>query len=75
MVAGSSPDEVYFFQLTYSFQPHYVPGVDSDILCPCKGVIRKTIGATQFVESQPVKRRLGGWCEMAASQEVSQLRV
>jgi hypothetical protein len=34
--------------------------------------------ATKFnsVESQPVKRRLGGWCEMAASQGVScQLRV
>jgi hypothetical protein len=24
------------------------------------------IGATQLVESQPVKRRLGGWCETAA---------
>jgi hypothetical protein len=28
-VAGSGPSEVYFFQLTYSFQPHYDPGVDS----------------------------------------------
>jgi hypothetical protein len=36
-----------------------------------KGVIRKTIWATQSVESQPVKRRLGGWCEMAASLRVS----
>jgi hypothetical protein len=25
-VAGSSPDEVDFFQLTYSFQPYYGPG-------------------------------------------------
>jgi hypothetical protein len=32
--------------------------------------------ATQLVESQPVKRRVGGWCEMAPSQGVSrQLRV
>jgi hypothetical protein len=43
------------------------------MLGPCKGVIRKTNGATQLVESQPVKRRPGGWCEMTASQEVSQL--
>jgi hypothetical protein len=29
-VAGSSPDEVdFFFQFTYSFQPHYGPGVNS----------------------------------------------
>jgi hypothetical protein len=28
-VAGSSPDEVDFFQSTQSFQPHYGPGVDS----------------------------------------------
>jgi hypothetical protein len=29
-VAGSSPDEVdFFFQFTYSFQPHYGPGVAS----------------------------------------------
>jgi hypothetical protein len=26
-----------------------------------------TIGATQLVENQPVKRRLGGWFEMASS--------
>jgi hypothetical protein len=26
---GSSPDEVDFFKLTYSFRPHYGPGVDS----------------------------------------------
>jgi hypothetical protein len=26
-----------------------------------------------LVESQPVKRRLGGWCEMDASLAVSQL--
>jgi hypothetical protein len=45
------------------------------LLSPCKGVIRKTTGATQSVESQPVKRRLGGWCEMATSLEVSPLRV
>jgi hypothetical protein len=38
-------------------------------------VIRKTTGTTQLFESQPVKRRLGGWCEMAASLGVSQLRV
>jgi hypothetical protein len=25
----------------------------------------------ELVESQPVKRRLGGWCEMAANLEVS----
>jgi hypothetical protein len=43
------------------------------MLGPCKGVIRKTDRATQLVESQPVKRRLGGWCEMAASPGVSQL--
>jgi hypothetical protein len=28
-VAGTSPDEVDFFQFTQSFQPHYAPGVDS----------------------------------------------
>jgi hypothetical protein len=28
-VAESSPDDVDFFQLTKSFQPHYGPGVDS----------------------------------------------
>jgi hypothetical protein len=28
-VAGSSPDEMDFFQLTESFQPQYDPGVDS----------------------------------------------
>jgi hypothetical protein len=28
-VASLSPDEVDFFQLTYSFHPHYGPGVDS----------------------------------------------
>jgi hypothetical protein len=28
-VAGSSPDEVDFFKLTQSFQPHYDLGVDS----------------------------------------------
>jgi hypothetical protein len=28
-VAGSSPDEVDFFQFTYSFQPRYDPGVGS----------------------------------------------
>jgi hypothetical protein len=28
-VAGSSPDEVDFFQFTYSFQQHYGPVVDS----------------------------------------------
>jgi hypothetical protein len=28
-VAGSSPDEVDFFQFTQSLQPHYGPGVDS----------------------------------------------
>jgi hypothetical protein len=51
---------------------------------PYRGVIRKTNGVTQVssvrglnkrvsdssesVGSQAVKRRLGGWCEMAASQ-------
>jgi hypothetical protein len=31
-VADSNPDEVIgFFQLTYSFQPHYGPGVDSEM--------------------------------------------
>jgi hypothetical protein len=34
-----------------------------------------TTVATQLVESQPVKRRLGGWCEMAVSLGVSQLSV
>jgi hypothetical protein len=29
----------------------------------------------QSVESQPVKRRLGSWCEMAASLGVTQLRA
>jgi hypothetical protein len=38
-------------------------------------IIAKGLWATQLVESQPVKRRLGGSCEMAASLEVSQLRV
>jgi hypothetical protein len=28
-VAGSSPDEVGFFQFTYSFQTHFDTGVDS----------------------------------------------
>jgi hypothetical protein len=28
-VAVSCPEEVDFFQFTFSFQPHYVPGVDS----------------------------------------------
>jgi hypothetical protein len=28
-VAGSVPDEVIFFQLSWSFQSHYGPGVDS----------------------------------------------
>jgi hypothetical protein len=37
------------------------------LIVPCKVVIRKTIGVTRSVESQPVKRRLGGWCAMAAS--------
>jgi hypothetical protein len=27
-------------------------------------------GASQLVESQSVKRRVGGWCEMAASLAV-----
>jgi hypothetical protein len=31
-----------------------------------RGVILK-IGAIQLVENQVVKRRLGGWCEMAVS--------
>jgi hypothetical protein len=30
MVADSIPDEVIgFFHITYFFQPHYIPGVDS----------------------------------------------
>jgi hypothetical protein len=50
---------------------------------PRPGVILKTTGATQWadkssvreavkkrVESQPVKWRLGGWCEMALTQAV-----
>jgi hypothetical protein len=33
------------------------------------------LGASQLsVESPPMKRRLGGWCEMAASLGVSELR-
>jgi hypothetical protein len=42
-------------------------------LCgPCRGVKKKIIGAIQFscqlsVESQTLKRRLGGWYEIAAS--------
>jgi hypothetical protein len=31
---------------------------------------RETIGATQLAESQSVKRRLGGWCEMVGSLRV-----
>jgi hypothetical protein len=40
-------------------------------------VIRKTTGTTQLLESHPVKRRLGGCYEMAASLRVvsCQLRV
>jgi hypothetical protein len=35
-------------------------------------IIRRIIGATQLsVESQSVKRRLGGWCEMATSLGVT----
>jgi hypothetical protein len=47
-------------------------------LCgPCQGVKKKTKGTIQFscqlsVESLPVKRRLGGWCEMTASLGPSQ---
>jgi hypothetical protein len=45
-------------------------------LCgPCQGVILKTAEVTQLVKSHPVKRRLGGWCEMATSLGVSQLSV
>jgi hypothetical protein len=33
----------------------------------CREVILKTTGVSQLVESKPVKRRLGGWYEMAAS--------
>jgi hypothetical protein len=45
-------------------------------LCgPCRGVILETTVATQSIESQSVKRRLGGWCEMAASPAVSQFIV
>jgi hypothetical protein len=36
----------------------------------CRGVILKIVRVTQSVESQPVKRRLGALCEMAASMVV-----
>jgi hypothetical protein len=43
-------------------------GVFCVIHCdPNQGVILKTFEATQSVEILPVKRGLGGWCEMATS--------
>jgi hypothetical protein len=42
--------------------------LETVFLCgPCRGVTLTTIAAIQSVESQSVKRRLGGWYEMAAS--------
>jgi hypothetical protein len=38
---------------------------------PCGEVVLMSIGAIQLVESQPVERRLGGWCELAASLGIS----
>jgi glucose-6-phosphate dehydrogenase assembly protein OpcA len=35
---------------------------------PCREVISKMIFITESVDAQAVKRRLGGWREMAASQ-------
>jgi hypothetical protein len=36
-----------------------------------KVIIRKRVGSIQLVKSQSLKRRLGGWCEMATSLGVS----
>jgi hypothetical protein len=34
---------------------------------PCREVMNETRFRVLLIESQSVKRRLGGWCEMAAS--------
>jgi hypothetical protein len=34
----------------------------------------RSLGAQLSIESQCVKGRLGGWCEITASQEVTQLK-
>jgi hypothetical protein len=38
------------------------------------GYITRTPAELQLIESHSVKRRLGGWCEMAASLGASQLK-
>jgi hypothetical protein len=72
-LAGSSPDEVNYFQFTYSFQLHYGPGVDSDSkrnLPVGKG--RRALKADNFT---PSVSRLSRKCEsLDVSQPFAPLR-
>jgi hypothetical protein len=41
---------------------------------PTRGYIKRTPIELQSLERQAVKRRLGGWCEMAARLRICQLK-